>query len=486
MSPETDKPKYPYYLANQARYDGTALPVTDKYDGQTMAFATLADAAAFSRGIAAAQGAEAAMRDYPSDARQAVLDHCVRRFTERQEGLAATLCREAGKPLQQARTEVARLIETFRIAAEEAIRTRGETLDMAISPRSRGYRGMWKHVPIGACGFISPFNFPLNLAAHKIAPAIAAGCPFVLKPASQTPLSALMIADALAETDLPTGAFSIMPATRAVADQLVTDPRLRLLSFTGSPQVGWDMKARCGQKKIVLELGGNAACIVDADQGGELDQVAERLAFGGFYQSGQSCIHVQRVLVHESLYEDLKSRLLAHVRALPVGDPREERTFVGPLIDEGEAARVQSWVEQALARGARLLCGGTRRGAFIEPTLLENVDRDQRVYRDEVFGPVVTLSPFNDFRQALREVNDSIYGLQAGVFTHDVRHTMLAWDTLEVGGVIIGDIPSFRADHMPYGGVKASGLGREGVRFAIQEMSEVRLLVIKDRATPTA
>jgi len=350
-------------------------------------------------------------------------------------------------------------------------------MNLEISPRTRGYRGMFKRVPIGPCSFISPFNFPLNLAAHKIAPAIAVGCPFVLKPASRTPIGALMIGEILAETDLPKGAFSILPCRRDSADLFTTDERLKLLSFTGSPAVGWDLKARAGKKKVVLELGGNAACIVDADA--DLQDATERLVFGAFYQSGQSCIGVQRIIIHESIYSELSDRLVRSTLELVVGDPKNEATFIGPMISEKEAVRLESWITSAVDAGAKLLCGGKLDGAVLEATLLENVGKDQSVYAREAFGPVAILSRFSNFRDAIVEVNDSVFGLQAGVFTRDIYKVQEAWDDLEVGGVVIGDVPSWRVDNMPYGGVKDSGLGREGVRFAMQDMTEIRNLVIR-------
>jgi aldehyde dehydrogenase (NAD+) len=476
------KPRYPYYLANAPVFANEALAVTDKYSGAVATRVALADAKAIDAGIAAAHAARHAMAALPPYARRDVLQHCVRRFTERAEEFALALCIEAGKPIRDARGEVARLVDTFRAASEEATRIHGEVPSLEISPRARGYRGMWKRVPVGPCSFISPFNFPLNLAAHKVAPAIAAGCPFVLKPASRTPVGALLIGEVLAETDLPKGAFSILPAHRDGADLFTTDPRLKLLSFTGSPEVGWALKAKAGDKKVVLELGGNAACVVDETQGPHLDFVVERLVFGGFYQSGQSCISVQRILVHESLYDALREKLVARVRALKHGDPKDEATFIGPMIDEREAARLEEWIQSAVKAGGKLLCGGRRDGAMLEATVLEDVPKSERVVADEAFGPVVVLSRFSDFEAALAEVNDSRFGLQAGVFTDDLHRAMRAWDVLEVGGVVVGDVPSWRVDTMPYGGVKQSGLGREGVRFAIEEMTEVRLLVVRDRA----
>lgn len=471
---------YPYYLANRAKSPNADLEVTNKFTGEVATRVAMADATAIDKAIAATVDAAEPMRKMPPYARQAVLNHCVDRFTERADELADALCIEAGKPIKDSRGEVSRLIDTFRIAAEESVRITGEVMNLEISPRARGYRGMFQRVPIGPCSFISPFNFPLNLAAHKVAPAIAVGCPFVLKPASRTPIGALVIGEVLAETDLPPGSFSILPCRRDGADLFTTDERLKLLSFTGSPAVGWDLKARAGKKKVVLELGGNAACIVDSDA--DLDDVVDRLVIGAFYQSGQSCIGVQRILAHASLYDELRERLVAATKQLVAGDPKNEQTFIGPMIDVREAERLESWIAAAVEAGGKLLCGGGRTGAMLEATLLEEVPKDQLLCTAEAFGPVAVLSPFTDFDEALAEVNDSDFGLQAGIFTRDIYKIQQAWDELEVGGVIIGDVPSWRVDNMPYGGVKDSGLGREGVRFAMEDMTELRHLVIR---TPT-
>src|SRR5262245_19120890 len=470
--------EYPYWLANQPVAPNRDLEVRDKYSGEIAARVAMADRGAIDAAIAAAVQAAEPMRALPAYHRQAVLDHCVRRFEERFDDLAMSLCIEAGKPIRDSRGEVTRLIDTFRIAAEEAPRIYGEVLPMEVSPRARGYTGMWKRVPVGPCSFISPFNFPLNLAAHKMAPALAVGCPFVLKPASLTPIGALLIGEILAETALPRGAFSVLPCRRDGADLFTTDERLKLLSFTGSPEVGWALKARAGKKKVVLELGGNAAVIVD-ETGVDLGDAVERIVFGAFYQSGQSCIGVQRSLVHEAVYDELRDRLVRATRALVMGDPKDERTFIGPMISESEAERLHGWIESAVARGARLLCGGRREGAMLEATLLEDVPPSEDVVCKEAFGPVAVLSRFRDFEQALAQVNASSFGLQAGLFTRDLYRTQRAWDVLEVGGVLVGDVPSFRVDHMPYGGVKDSGFGREGVRFAMEDMSEIRLLVVR-------
>ncbi|AEA64656.1 aldehyde dehydrogenase family protein [Burkholderia gladioli] len=473
------KESYPYYLANQAVQANTDLEVTDKYSGKVATRVALADAKAIDAAIAAAVEAEKPFAAWPSFRRQAVLDHCVTRFRERFDELADALCIEAGKPINDSKGEVTRLIDTFRVAAEESVRIGGELVDLEISKRAQGYSGYVKRVPIGACSFISPFNFPLNLAAHKVAPAIAAGCPFVLKPASRTPIGALIIGEVLAETDLPKGAFSILPAHRDGADLFTTDARFKLLSFTGSPAVGWDLKQKAGKKKVVLELGGNAAAIVDADQRERLDYVVERLVFGAFYQSGQSCIGVQRILVHASLYEALREKLVAKTRALKMGDPKDPQTFVGPMISESESRRLAGWMEAAVQAGAKIVAGGKVDGAMFEATLLENVGRDQDLYRKEAFGPVALLESFERFEDALARVNDSDFGLQAGVFTDSLSHAHRAWDALEVGGVVINDVPSFRVDNMPYGGVKDSGLGREGIRYAIEDMTEPRLMVVR-------
>ncbi len=468
---------YPYYLANEAVTPNTDLAVTDKYTGEVATRCALADAAAIDAGIAAAVEAAEPMAEMASYEKQAVLDHCVQRFKERFDELSYALCVEAGKPIKDAEGETTRLIDTFRIAAEESTRMHGELQALDISPRARGYRGMWKRVPIGPCSFISPFNFPLNLAAHKVAPAIAVGCPFVMKPASKTPLGALIMGEVLAETDLPKGAFSILPCSRDGADLFTVDDRLKLLSFTGSPGVGWDLKARCGKKKIVLELGGNAAVVVDADT--DLDDAVERIIFGAFYQSGQSCIGVQRIIIHADIYDVMRDKLVAKAKTLKSGSPHDRETFIGPMISEKEAARLDGWIQEAVAGGATLLCGGSREGSMLEATLLENVPSGANAVTEEAFGPMAVLSKFSTWDDAIAEVNDSKFGLQAGIFTRDFYKVQKAWDKMDVGGVVVGDVPSYRVDNMPYGGVKDSGLGREGITFAMEDMTEIRNLVIR-------
>lgn len=472
------KSTYPLYLNNKAALPNTDLAVTDKYTGEVAFRTALATPDIINEAIAGAVRATEPMARLASYEKQDVLSHCVTRFRERFDELAYVLCVEAGKPIKDAEGEVTRLIDTFRIAAEEATRNYGEVQPLDISPRARGYIGMWKRVPIGPCSFISPFNFPLNLAAHKIAPAIAMGCPFVMKPASMTPLGAIIMGEVLAECDvLPEGAFSILPASRDGADQFTTDERLKLLSFTGSPGVGWQLKARAGKKKVVLELGGNAAVIVDKDA--DLDHALERIIFGAFYQSGQSCIGVQRIIIHDAVYERFRAMLVERAGQLVAGDPKDRETFIGPMISEKEAMRLKGWIDDAVAAGATLLCGGRRAGAMLEATLLEGVPRTCDANTEEAFGPLANLSRFTDFNEALEQVNDSKFGLQAGIFTRDIHQVLEAWDALDVGGVVVNDVSSYRVDNMPYGGVKDSGLGREGVRFAMEDMSEIRNLVIR-------
>ncbi len=470
-------PSYPLYVAGFPESGQDELVVYDKFTNEPMARVGQAGAEQIERAIAGAVSASRAMAGMPAFKRQAILQHCVRRFEERFEELAGVLCREAGKPLRDARGEVQRLVDTFRVAAEESVRQVGEVLPLDVCERAAGYRGQWKRVPVGPLSFITPFNFPLNLVAHKVAPAIAVGCPFVLKPASLTPIGALLIAEILAETDLPKGAFSVLPCTRESAGAFTTDERLKLLSFTGSPDVGWALKSQAGRKKVTLELGGNAAVMVD--ETADWQASVPRILAGAFYQSGQSCIGVQRILVHESILEPMREALIQGAQSLKMGDPREEGTDLGPMISEKEARRVESWVAEAQERGARVLCGGGRQGAMYSATLLDQVPSDVDLYRKEVFGPVALIEPFTDFDAALERINDSDFGLQAGIFTRDIYRANRAWDELEVGAVVIGDIPSWRVDHMPYGGVKASGLGREGLRFAMEDMTEIRLMVLR-------
>jgi len=468
--------RYPLYLASEPVETKRTLEVRDKFTGKTATCVALADRETIQCAIAAALEAFGQTRRLPAHARQGILMHVVRRVEERHEELAQALRIEVGKPIRDARGEVTRLVDTFRIAAEESVRITGEYQPLDISPRAEGCEAIIRRFPIGPCSFITPFNFPMNLVAHKVAPAIAVGCPFVLKPASSTPVSAVILGEILADTEWPKGGFSILPCSSKDAEPLITDDRIKKLSFTGSPEIGWWMKGHAGKKKVTLELGGNAPCIVDRDA--DLDYAADRITIGAFYQSGQSCISVQRVLIHREVYKPLKDRLVERAKALKAGNPADEGTFLGPLITEDEARRVEAWVEEAVNAGATLLCGGKRNGSVVEATYLEGVDLKQKVSCREVFGPVAVLEQFVEFKDAIARANASDFGLQAGVFTRNIDHAWYAYNELEYGGVVVNDMPSMRVDSMPYGGIKDSGFGREGVRFAMQDMTEPKLLVL--------
>jgi len=386
---------------------------------------------------------------------------------------------EAGKPITDARREVARAVQTFTIAAEEAKRIPGEVIPLDWTPGMDSHVGILRRVPIGPVLGITPFNFPLNLVAHKVAPALAAGNPIVIKPAPQTPMTALLLAEVALEAGVPPGGLNVLPCDNQVAERLVVDPRFKLLSFTGSAAVGWMLKAKCGKKKVVLELGGNAGVIVEQDA--DLDFAAQRCASGGFGYAGQTCISVQRIFVHHSVVDLFTTKFLLQVARLKGGDPNDEATVVGPLIDQHAAHRVEEWIGEAVAQGARVLLGGKRMGSVVEATVLTNVTPTMKVSCQEVFGPVVTVTPYRQFDEALQAMNRSEYGLQAGVFTQDVNKVFHAFRHLEVGAVLANEIPTFRAEHMPYGGVKDSGLGREGLRVSIEEMTEPRFLVLNVR-----
>ncbi|MBX6723443.1 MAG: aldehyde dehydrogenase family protein, partial [Dactylosporangium sp.] len=385
---------------------------------------------------------------------------------------------------KDARGETMRAVSTFRRAAEEARRFGGELLPLDVTPAAEGRVGITRRYPIGVIAGISPFNFPLNLACHKVAPAIAVGCPIVLKPASKVPLSALLLAEVVEGTAWPKGAFSVVPANRTVGDLLVTDPRFAMLSFTGSPAVGWDMKERCGpKKKVVLELGGNAGMLVD--RGADIDLAARRGVVGAFSYAGQVCISVQRIFVHDSEADAFEAKFLERVRALRIGDPMDEANDLGPMIDEKAARRTQEWVDEAVAAGARVLAGGrvdAKNPKLFPPTVLTNVRKGLRIECEEAFAPVVILERVKSFEEGLARLNDSHFGLQAGVFTNDLGHAWQAFDALDVGGVIINDVPTFRVDNMPYGGVKDSGFGREGLRYAMEDMTELRVMVVNRQA----
>jgi glyceraldehyde-3-phosphate dehydrogenase (NADP+) len=468
---------HPIYLAGQWVDSPDVLDVTNPADPANPAGATYsATEEQYEAAVTAAVAAFRETRALPVYERSRALREISAGIRERREELGRILSREAGKPLRDALVEVDRSVFTFRLAAEEAERMLGEVIPLDLVPASRGRFGVTRRFPVGPVAGISPFNFPLNLAAHKIAPAIAAGCSIVLKPATKDPLTILTVAEIIDTVGLPAGTVSVLPMTRELGDRMVSDPRFKLLTFTGSPSVGWRMKERAGKKKVVLELGGNAAVIIDATA--DVDWAVKRILVGGFSYAGQSCISVQRIYVHEAVADAFREKLLAGVRLLKVGDPLDPATDLGPMVDEPNAERVQGWVNEAVAMGGALLAGGTASGAFFEPTVLADVPPGAQVCSNEAFAPLVVLSTFSEFGAAIEQVNDSAFGLQAGVFTNDLGHAWQAFSELEVGGVVMNDISSYRVDHMPYGGVKDSGLGREGLRWSIEDMTELRIMVV--------
>jgi acyl-CoA reductase-like NAD-dependent aldehyde dehydrogenase len=459
--------------------EGDLVEVKSPYDGAVIGRVYLGRRQHAEAAIAAAVKAFGTTRRLPAFERQRVLRRVAEGIAQRKEEFARTLCQEAGKPIKAARTEVERSIFTFTVAAEESTRIYGEYLPLDWQEFTAGRWGIVKRFPLGPIAGITPFNFPLNLVAHKVAPAIAAGCPMVLKPAPQTPLSSLLMAEVIQQAGWPDGGLNVLPLSNEDAGLLVTDDRLKMISFTGSAAVGWQIKRNSGKKKVVLELGGNAGVIVHSDA--DLAYAAERCVAGGFGYAGQTCISVQRILVERSVYGKFTDLFLAGVKELKVGDPLDESTDVGPLIRESDAIRSADWVQEAVRGGARLLCGGNRRGSVFEPTVLTGTKPEMKVNCQEMFAPVVTVEPYADFDEALRQINNSAYGLQAGIFTRDAKLMFQAYEELEIGGLLAGDVPSFRIDNMPYGGLKDSGIGREGLRYAIEEMTEPKLLVMNLR-----
>ena len=471
---------FPFYLGGKPSRSTEVLDVTRPFDGQVLGRTWLAGHAEFEEAADTAVRAAPIMRQLPAYRRAEILMAASAELRARRDEIARVLSGEAGKPISDATIETERASMTFHVAAEEARRLGGEVVPMDLAPHGAGRLAIVRRVPVGPVAAISPFNFPLNLSAHKIAPAIAAGNPIVLKPATKTPLSALMLADIVVRAGLPPEAISVLPMLRNVGDRLVTDPRFKLLTFTGSSPVGWDMKNRAGKKKVILELGGNAGVVID--RSADIPFAAKRVAAGGFALAGQSCISVQRVYVHDGVFDAFASELTRLVEQLAVGDPSDPATEVGPMIEEAEAERIHEWVQEAVAAGGRVLAGGKRLGGpMYAPTILADVPREARVCAQEAFAPLVVLSRVRSFEQAVSEVNRSTFGLQAGVFTADLEHALHAFDTIEAGGVIVNDVPTWRIDNMPYGGVKDSGLGREGPRYTIEEMTEPRLLVINRR-----
>lgn len=449
--------------------------VVNPYSNEIVARYHKPDSEVYEKAVLAAISSREQLLKLTSFERSNILHFIANGLEAKRQYHGELLSLESGKPIRFALSEVDRAIQTFRVAAEETKRWPQESLDLDWSPAGKGKRGYVKYFPVGLVAGISPFNFPLNLAVHKIAPAIASACPIVLKPASSTPLSTLALAKIIHDSDLPKGAVSILPMDRSMGNKLVEDARFALLSFTGSPEVGWSMKTRAGKKKIVLELGGNAGVIVSATA--DVRTAAAKCVVGGFSYSGQVCIHTQRIYVHKAVRDEFSRYFLEGVASLKYGDPLNPETDISAMIDEANALRIEEWVNESISMGANLLAGGKREGNYFQPTVLSGTNQAMKVCSGEVFGPVVTLETFEDFDEALQAVNEGRYGLQAGVFTDSIHEMEWAWHRLETGGVIINDVPTFRVDHMPYGGIKDSGLGREGVRYAMLDMLEPKLMV---------
>jgi len=468
-----------FFVDGRWHENGDIVEIRAPYDGSLVGRVTQGRREHADAAITAAVKAFGTTRRLPAFERQRVLRRIAASISERKEEFAHTLAQEAGKPIKAARTEIERSIFTFTVASEETTRIYGEFLPLDWQEFTAGRWGIVRRFPLGPIAGITPFNFPLNLVAHKVAPAIAAGCPMILKPAPQTPLCSLLLAECVQQAGWPDGGLNVLPLSNEDAGLLVTDDRIKLISFTGSVPVGWDIKRRSGKKKVILELGGNAAVIVHSDA--DLAYAAQRSVTGGFGYAGQTCISVQRILVEHSVYGKFTDLFVDAVKQLKAGDPLDESTDVGPVIRENDAVRTINWIDEAVRGGARLLCGGRRNNLVIEPTVLTGTKPDMKVNCQEIFGPVVTVEPYPDFDQALRQVNNTAYGMQAGIFTRDANLLFRAYEELEMGAVIAGDVPSFRIDPMPYGGVKDSGLGREGLRYAIEEMTEPKLLVMNLR-----
>ena len=467
----------PILIGGQWVQTSSAEPVRNPYSNDVVAMVCQAEPEHIHQVTNSAKRVSAACAGIPAHARAKALLHIAAGLSTRREMFAATICQEAGKPITDARREVDRAIQTFRLAAEESTRIPGEIIPMDLAPGGEAYSGSVQRFPIGTVLGITPFNFPLNLVAHKVAPCLAAGNPMVLKPAPQTPLTSLMLGEVFLTTELPPEMLTIIPCSNNLAEQMVVHPNFQALSFTGSMTIGWMLKGKAGYKRVLLELGGNAGVIIEPDA--NLDVAIDRCVAGGYGYAGQTCISVQRIFVHESRYDDFLKTFVERVRSLPMGDPSLEKTVVGPLINEQAARRVETWIQEAVSHGATVMTGGTRKDSFIEPAVLTHVNNSMKVCCEEIFGPVVTVTPYADLEEAFALHNDSDFGLQTGIFTSNIDTMYQAYSRLEVGALLVNEIPTFRADHMPYGGIKQSGLGREGVRYAIQELTEPKLLLVK-------
>lgn len=467
---------YKIYCAGKFISTPKKLEVTNKYSHEVYAATYLADKTILNSAIIAAEKAKQVCKELTSLEKFTALKFISEELEKNKQHLAKVLCIESGKPIIYAMGEIERAAQTFLIAAEECKRLPKEYMSLDWTLNGKNKEGLVNYFPIGVVAGISPFNFPMNLAMHKIAPAIAAGCPIILKPASSTPLSTLELARIIAKTNLPKGMVSILPMDRTIGNLLVTDDRINLLSFTGSPAIGWELKKQSGKKKVVLELGGNAGVIIS--EGVDLKNIIAKCLAGAFSYSGQICIHAQRFVVHQNLFDDFLSLMKKETEKLLAGDPLKKETRISTMIDEENAKRVDEWVKEAVKQGAKLICGGKRKKTFYEPTILTNTNSKMKVNAEEVFGPVICVEKYNGkIEDAIKKINDSKFGLQCGVFTDSVTELDLCFKHIEVGGIIHNDVPTLRFDQMPYGGVKESGLGREGVKYAIMDMMEPKILV---------
>jgi len=466
---------YKVLIGNELTKGTTSIPVVNPFTGEPFAEVCLADSIEIDKAINLAEEAFKKSRVLPSYQRSRICAEVASGIQDRSDEFSKIISQESGKPLIYARAEVARSVSTFEIASQEALRLDGEMLTLDITESAHGKAGLTRRFPIGPIAGISPFNFPLNLVAHKVAPALACGNPIIIKPASSTPLTALLLGEIVQNTQAIEGSLSVLPCTTKNATPLVEDPRLKMITFTGSPDVGWDIKKRAGRKKVVLELGGNAGVIVEPDA--EIDLAAKKIAFGAFVYSGQVCISIQRVFIHESIYDNFLESLINESHVFEYGDPLDEKVTMGPMIDRKNAERIESWVNEAVADGAKIQTGGKRDKSYYPPTILTNVNPNLPVSCREAFGPILIVNSYTNFNDAIKRVNNTDFGLQAGVFTNNMNNALGAFNQLDVGGVVINDIPTFRVDNMPYGGVKDSGFGREGIKYSLREMTEIKLLV---------
>jgi glyceraldehyde-3-phosphate dehydrogenase (NADP+) len=468
--------EYKFLLAGQRSYSDVSYEVKNPFNDSIIGKVYRAEEKDIDKAASKAVEGFEITRRLPSYRRAEILQGIVDGIKKRSEEIALTLCLESGKPIRDARTEVNRAINTFSIAVEETKRIGGELIPLDLAEASTNRLGITKRFPLGPILGISPFNFPLNLVAHKVAPAIAAGNSIVIKPSSSTPITCLLLGEVILEAGFPPEAISVLPCKPSIAEKLVANDAFKLVTFTGSADIGWSLKRIAGKKRVTLELGGNAGLIIHSDA--DLDYAIPRAVVGSFSYAGQICISIQRIFVHQDIYDEFLSRFLDAVLKLKIGDPKEEDTDIGPVIDDSAVERIEEWLKEAKNAGAKFLCGGERKGRLIQPTILAEADPSLKVSCQEVFAPVITLTPYTNFIDAVKMVDDSAFGLQAGVFTKDINNIFMAFNGIDVGGLIVNDIPTYRIDHMPYGGVKDSGLGREGVKYAIEEMTELKLMVL--------